>query len=133
MGTWYTIYGEMTVRDCPEVRELIATDDGVLIDNKDFVEVIDPIENGTLTLEINFSDACSYGTVHDIDSALEEFGPYVVDPVLLHWELESDRGKLYIGPPEREHELQSKNALDEILLLIGELTDEDKTELKWRL
>lgn len=127
MSVWYSLCGGITVNNGPAVQEILERFD----DEGGEIGVIGEIENtdGTLTIIIGGGDLMSYTAAEQLDSILQELGPYATEPTYITYECDNENGFLYIGPPDREGDYRSREALREIKSLVGDLNENDRNRL----
>lgn len=130
MGTFYSIYGSVTVKDVPEVDDILES----LSTMAGEIE-IDENENEdeTITLTFGGGQMMSYESVAQLDETIQELGPYAVENVYLNYERDGEFGYVYVGQPECEAELYSSECLEKIKGLINSLTPDDLESLKAHL
>jgi len=121
MGAWYWVNGRTKVRDCPEVRELI--------DNELAVASILEEKDGVLEIAFDHAEYSSYEHIGYIDSTIEEFSAYVLEPTLIPTQCDDEKGWLYLGPEEQREDTESANLLSEILYQTSQLTKADRRRL----
>ena len=127
MGTFYSLSGDIEVQDCLEVEDIVKrfnNEGGEL-----YIEVMDGATEDTVTLQFCGGVYCSYATVTELDDIAQELGQFVVEPDVIYYDCDTERGELYIGPADAE-EVVSLNTLEKIKSAVSELTDKDKAALR---
>jgi hypothetical protein len=133
MGVFYEMYGDVTVRDTPEVREIIErfhTNSGEIGVQIDDIGYVDEQGNPLLKLYFNGGDYMSYTSAGELDDIAKELGQFVTGkPGVIRYEYDGEKGKFLIGSGQNEEEGESEEALDEIESLIDSLNDRDRLKL----
>lgn len=126
MGVFYSMSGSVKVHNVPEVEEIVNrfNEEG---GSDLFVEVFPEETRATVELVISGGVYCSYSTVADIDSIVQELGPFAVEPTLIHYNCDGEPGELYIGRPEDEDYMNSRSALNVIKDVAIRLTEDHRT------
>ncbi len=128
MGTFYVLEGTIKVRAGREVIEIVRdinARSGVDDPSASYTDNLD----GTAEVEFDLGKECSYQTAAWFEAKAQELWPWVVEPVMLEVESDSEQHRLYIGPPDRQGETISAWALKDILGMLDELTLPDRVKL----
>ncbi len=128
MGTFYVLEGVLKVRASREVIEIVR-------DLNDRTGLTDPSVtyhdclDGTAEVDFELGKECSYQTAVWLEAKARELWPWMIEPAMLDAESDSERHRVYIGPPDREGETVSAWALKDILELLDDLTLPDRVKL----
>jgi hypothetical protein len=127
MGCWYSIEGEVKVKDNKKTRKLVEK----LEENTGEIEVnTEDHDDGTFTLSLSGGQGCSYTTATEIDATLQEFGPFVVgDAACFHTNCDDELGEVWVGSEEQVKKGQAGAALDRARAAVKELTEEQAEAL----
>ena len=131
MSSWYSVTGKVTTVGNPEVLEIVEHLRGLTSAIEIYHEELD---GGNLELSFSGGGYMSAGVIEEVDKAILALGPYTVEPAFLLYDYEGvDRGKIYVGAAEKRAAAISREALTDILALVGKLLPEDEDKLLKRL
>ena len=94
--------------------------------------------DGTGMFSVSGGDYMSYGRAEELDEILKRLSPYVVKPCFFRYHCDEGDGVVFLGPRDKEEEVLSQVAFDEIQYRLERLTEEDRRKLttillKWNL
>jgi hypothetical protein len=123
----YKLYGELGLRKCPEVVEIVKKLGSEIgsVHSLDLGEY-EPV---VISIVLDFYDS-SCVSVLEIDELVKSLGPYTLEPAVLvsHYEYEED--VLIVAATEKEErETLSRHRLMQISQLMCDLTPKDRARL----
>jgi hypothetical protein len=128
----YDVFGTILVRECPEAEVIIAR----LREYPAGAIAIDVSEGGPDILAVTLEGGGSFaaGDVLDFDRLLQSLGPYTMVPAVLATTYDCEEGELVVARTDAEsRETLSRHRLDQIDMLLRDVTPEDRARLADRL
>jgi hypothetical protein len=128
VSAWYSLSGSIRVRQCPEAATILAR----LVDHLDGGIEVDVNESapGVLGVSLGGGALVSGDTAHDCDELIRSLGPQVAEPAIVETVYESETCELVVARSEAEAaETLSRHRLDQIEVLLREVTPEDRAKL----
>lgn len=119
MGTSYSISGEIRVRDCEAVREVVAELEDEVSDG--FGLGVDEAD-GVLTIEVQCSTSCSYTWATELGELLKRLGPHAVEAGRFDESSDMGDGTFYVGTDEQVAAAVERAAADAVLEAFAKLS-----------
>ena len=132
MSAWYSLSGSIRVRECPEAGAIIDR----LKDHLDGGIEVDLHESAPGVLEVSLGDGAliSGDGARECDELVQSLGPHVAEPAIVETVYESETCELVVARSEAEAaQTLSRHRLDQIEVLLREVTPEDRAKLADRL
>lgn len=126
MGCWYSVSGEIKVRDTLESRGLLA-ELREAVTSEFEVEAEDG--EGVFTLSVSGGMMCSYSTASDVDEKLQAFGPYAVEAVAFQSVCDDEKNKVWVGDPEDVKKAKRARLVATAGMLFAKLTPEERAQV----
>ena len=98
MSAWYSLEGQLTVRNTPSVMRLVEEFNKVGGGITAYVEADEA--GDTATVEFSGGDYFTAAGIQAIDQKARDFGPHVLAPTRLAYDYEGEPGHLPIGGEE---------------------------------
>ena len=138
MSAFYEVNGTIRVREGPEVRTILerlwadhVTREYAVGGIKMGVGETEP---GILEVLLEGGDSFAAGSSLELDNLLRSLGPHVVEPAILTTEYEGEAGELVVARSDAEAaETLSRHRLEQIDVLLRDVTPEDRTNLADKL
>ena len=87
-----------------------------------------------MSISLEGGSSFAAGEVLDFDKLLQSLGSHVVEPAVLDTEYEGEDGELVVARSDAESaETLSRHRLEQIDILLGDVTPEDRTRLADKL
>jgi Mg/Co/Ni transporter MgtE len=132
MSAFYQVFGTIRVRKCPEAEAIITR-----LQNYPVGEIeieVNECDPDVLAVSLEDGDFFAAGGVLNYDALLQSLGPYTVEPAVLVTTYEEEAGELIVARSDAESiETLSEHRVDQIEVLLREVTPEDRAELVERL
>ena len=127
MGCWYSIEGEVKVKDNKKTRKLVEE----LEKNTGEIEVnTEDHDDGTFTLALSGGQMCSYTTATEIEATLVKFGPFVEgEAACFNTNCDDEDGTCWVGTVEQVEKGRRKATMERAVAAVKELTEEEAEEL----
>ena len=127
MSCWYSVDGEVKVKDTKQTRALVAE----LEHNCGEIEVsTEDHDDKTFTLTVSGGQMCSYTTATEIDATLEKFGPFVVgDAACFNTNCDDEDGEVWVGKADKVAKGQANAKLEAARAAVKELTEDQAEQL----
>jgi hypothetical protein len=129
---WYSLSGSIRVLKGPEAGAIIDR----LRDHLDGGIEVDIHESAPGVLEVSLGGGTliSGDGARDCDERIQSLGPHVVEPAIIETVYESESCELVVARSDAEAaETLSRHRLDQIELLLREVTPEDYARLAGKL
>jgi hypothetical protein len=130
MSASYKLYGELGLRKCPEVVEIIKNVRSE-IGSVRSLEVHE-YEPDVISLLLDIYDSSYVGSL-ELDELVKSLGPYTLEPAVLISNYEYDEDVLVVAATEEEErQTLSRYRMEQISQLMRDLTTEDRARLAAR-
>jgi hypothetical protein len=132
VSAFYQIAGTIRVHKCPEAGAIIERLRGHLGGG---IEVdVHECAPGHLEVLLGGGALVSGDGAHECDELVQSLGPYVAEPAIVETVYESEASDLVVARTEAEAaEMLSRHRVEQIEVLLREVTPEDRAKLADRL
>jgi hypothetical protein len=128
LSAFYEVFGTIRFRKCPEAEAVIAR-----LQEHDAGDIeidVSEDDSGVLSVSIEGGGSFAAAGVLDFDQLLQSLGAYTMEPAILATTYDGEDGKLVVaGTEQAAREELSRHRLDQIDVLLREVTPEDRVKL----
>jgi len=126
MSAFYGLYGELRVRKCPKVDEIIET-----LNTCSILELeVSESEPGIVTLALEGCGLLSHAAGIELEELVKSLGPYTLEPAILVSDFEHSEDVLIVAATEDlEKATLSRHRLEQISQMMRDLSLGDRAQL----